>query len=267
MAINPDAESIMAQQEAPAVSSLHVATYNIHKGFSQFNRRVVLHELREQLRNMKPDVVFLQEVQGAHHLHAERHDDWPSEPQCEFLADSIWHDFAYGKNAIYPEGHHGNAILSRYPITRWENVDISAHRVEQRGLLHAEIAVPGWEHRLHCICVHLGLLAHWRRKQLQALREHIERLVPEGEPLIIAGDFNDWRIETRRFFSRELHLREAFEQLHGMPARSYPSRLPLLRLDRIYVRGLRAKSATVHAGHPWSRISDHAPLSATLARA
>ena len=249
------------------MNSLLIATYNIHKGFSQFNQRLVLHELREQLRIMQPDVVFLQEVQGLHELHAEQHEDWPEQSQHEFLAEAMWQDFAYGKNAVYPEGHHGNAILSRFPITRWENVDISAHRFEQRGLLHTEIEIPGWDCKLHCMCVHLGLFARGRRRQLQAVREHIGRLVPADEPLIIAGDFNDWRIEACRFMVRELHLKEAYQQVHGMPARSYPSHLPLLRLDRIYVRGLRVKSAQVHFGRPWSRISDHAPLSAVVSRA
>ena len=39
---------------------LKVATYNIHKGFSPFNRHVVLHELRERLRELNADIVFLQ---------------------------------------------------------------------------------------------------------------------------------------------------------------------------------------------------------------
>lgn len=266
----PHSASSSTTKEAPeqgAIASLNIATYNIHKGFSQFNQRMVMHELRERLRSIKPDVVFLQEVLGTHQLHAERYHDWPEQSQYEFLADSIWHDFAYGKNAVYPEGHHGNAVLSRFPITRWENVDVSAHRFEQRGLLHSEIDIPGWERKLHCVCVHLGLFAQGRRKQLQLLSEHIKRLVPAEDPLIIAGDFNDWRIEACRFLAHELHLKEAFEQVHGMPARSYPATMPVLRLDRIYVRGLRVKSAQVHFGRPWSRISDHAPLSAIVSLA
>lgn len=246
------------------VDSLHVATYNIHKGFSQFNQRLVLPELRDQLRRMRPDLAFLQEVQGEHQTHASRRHDWPAASQYEFLAESIWHDFAYGKNAVYPEGHHGNAILSRFPIVRWENVDISAHRFEQRGLLYCEVEVPGWDIHLHALCVHLGLFARGRRKQLQLLRQHIERLVPPEAPMIIAGDFNDWRVEACRFLLRELHLKEAFQEVHGMPALSYPSHLPVLRLDRIYVRGLNTKTAQVHFGRPWSRISDHAPLTASF---
>lgn len=247
--------------------SLHIATYNIHKGFSNFNRRMMLHELRDQLRIIRPNVVFLQEVLGFHRGFAERYHNWPTESQYEFLADSIWNDFAYGKNASYPEGHHGNAILSQFPITKSENIDVSAHRFEHRGLLHVEIDVPGWHDRLHCVCVHLGLFSRGRKKQLYALRERIERLVPMTEPLIVAGDFNDWRSEAGDLLARGLHMHEAFEHLHGVTARSYPALLPVFRLDRIYIRGLRVKSAEIHRGRPWSKISDHAALSAVMTRA
>jgi endonuclease/exonuclease/phosphatase family metal-dependent hydrolase len=49
-------------------------------------------------------------------------------------------------------------------------------------------------------------------------------------------------------------------------ARSFPSALPLFRLDRIYVRGFHVENAQVHQGRPWSRISDHAVLSAKMVR-
>ena len=247
--------------------TIRIVTYNIHKGFSQFNQRMVLHDLRDQLRGMQADLVFLQEVVGAHELHAEQHENWPDTSQYEFLADSIWEDFAYGKNAVYPEGHHGNAILSRFPIVNWENIDVSAHRFEQRGLLHCEVNVPGWDETLHCVCVHFGLFSQGRRKQLSALRDRIESLVPPQAPLIIAGDFNDWRIEACETLAHQMHLKEAFGATKGRPARSYPSALPMFRLDRIYVRGLHVTTAEVHSGRPWSRISDHAALSATVHRA
>src|SRR5512136_655973 len=135
--------------------NLHVATYNIHKGFSPFKQRMIVHELRDRLRAAGPDLVFLQEVQGLHVYHARRFEEWPEEPQYEFLADSVWPEFAYGRNAVYDHGHHGNAILSRFPIVRVENEDVSAHPFESRGLLHCEIALPGMEPTLHCVCVHL----------------------------------------------------------------------------------------------------------------
>jgi endonuclease/exonuclease/phosphatase family metal-dependent hydrolase len=246
--------------------TLHVATYNIHKGFSHFNRRMVVHELRERLHALGADVIFLQEVLGAHDRHAERFQDWPGQPQYEFLADTIWLDFAYGKNAVYDDGHHGNAILSRYPIVSWENEDVSTNRIERRGLLHCEIRIPGWSVNLHCVCVHLGLFAVGRRKQLKALAKRIEAMVPRDAPLIIAGDFNDWRGHARRILVEELALFEVFELTRGQCARSYPAALPVLRLDRIYVRGFQVRQANVHHGNPWSRISDHAALSATMTR-
>ncbi|MGD9786845.1 MAG: endonuclease/exonuclease/phosphatase family protein [Sulfuricellaceae bacterium] len=245
---------------------LHVATYNIHKGFSHFNLRLVLHDLKEQLHIMRPDVLFLQEVQGTHSRHAKRHAHWPDKSQYEFLATEVYTDFAYGKNAVYPEGHHGNAILSRFPIVNWENEDVSAHPFEQRGMLHCEIAVPGWDQHLHCINVHLALFAQGRRKQFTAIKDRIARMVPEDAPLIIAGDFNDWRAEACHMLAGELDLKEAFGLAQGAPARSFPSALPLFRLDRIYLRGFEVKKAEVHSGEPWSKISDHAALSAVLAR-
>jgi endonuclease/exonuclease/phosphatase family metal-dependent hydrolase len=246
--------------------TLHVATYNIHKGFSFFRQRMVIHDVRDHLRLLNADLVFLQEVQGGHERHSKRFHNWPLQPQTEFLADSVWGDFAYGRNAVYDDGHHGNAILSRYPILRWDNQDISGHRFESRGLLHCEIQIPGWPQVLHCICVHLALTAGHRQRQMRVLQTRIEELVTRSAPLIIAGDFNDWTHHAQQGFARALALREAFECVHGHPARSFPAALPMLQLDRIYVRGFDVKQARVHHGYPWARLSDHAALTSTLSR-
>jgi endonuclease/exonuclease/phosphatase family metal-dependent hydrolase len=149
---------------------------------------------------------------------------------------------------------------------RWDNEDISAHRLERRGLLHCEIDVPGWNQPLHAINVHLGLFKAWRERQLLALATRIERLVPHDAPLIIAGDFNDWTRRASEQLIRSLEVNEVFETYGHGPARSFPALLPVLHLDRIYVRGLRVKLAHVHRGLHWARISDHAALSALLTR-
>lgn len=249
------------------METLHVLTYNIHKGFSQFKRRMALHELRARLLEISPDLVFLQEVVGFHEENAEPHNDWPRLPQYEFLADQVWEDFAYGRNAIADSYHHGNAILSKLPISRWDNEDISMHRLESRGLLHCEIEIPGWHTPLHAINVHLGLLKRWRAQQLTALTTRIERLVPRDAPLIIAGDFNDWTRRASAQLQSALAVREVFESTGNAPARSFPAAMPVLQLDRIYVRGFDVRLAHVHRGRPWAKISDHVALSALLARA
>lgn len=251
--------------------TLKIATYNIHKGLSYFNRRVVLHTLRERLRELDADIVFLQEVQGAHTKHGERYHNYPEGAQHEFIAGEVWPHSVYGKNSVYEAGHHGNAILSRFPIIRSFNTDVSAHRFESRGLLHCEIELPAQQNEtvqrsVHCLCVHFGLFAKGRRSQTSALIEYVHKEIPLGSPLVIAGDFNDWRNQTGKTLASELHIHDVFHLHGGIPARSFPSRLPVLRLDRIYVREFNVLHSNVHFGGDWLRLSDHAALSANLRR-
>nr|WP_290445111.1 MULTISPECIES: endonuclease/exonuclease/phosphatase family protein [unclassified Pseudomonas] len=239
-----------------AVRRLTVLTLNVHKGFTLFNRRFILPELREAVRATGADLVFLQEVHGSHRQHAERHPTWPQAPQYEFLADSMWPQFAYGRNAVYPQGDHGNALLSKFPISAFENLDVSIDGNEQRGLLHCRLEVPG-QTQVHAICVHLGLREAHRQRQVALLLQLLDRLPPDA-PVIVAGDFNDWRLKANA------RLTERLVEAFGRPARSFPARLPLLRLDRIYLRNARASSAGVLANYPWSHLSDHAPLVAQV---
>ena len=247
------------------IGQLRIITLNVHKGLSQFNRRMVIHELREGLRSLSPDLVFLQEVLGLNERHALRFATWPRAPQYEFLAEDRW-QHAYGRNAVYDHGHHGNAVLSRFPILSALNEDVSAHRFEKRGLLHCEVAVPGWPHNLHCLCVHLSLHERGRRKQLDAIAGRLEEIVARGAPVIVAGDFNDWRQRATAILKRGLGMTEVSTSRGGRAARTFPSFLPLLRLDRIYIRGFEVVAAQVHRGAPWSLLSDHLALGADLKR-
>jgi endonuclease/exonuclease/phosphatase family metal-dependent hydrolase len=241
-----------------------IATYNIHKGFSQLKRRMVIHELRERLHGLAADILFLQEVQGAHERHAGRYADWPGKPQHEFIADAAWEAVAYGMTAAYRHGHHGNAVLSRFPILSYENQDISAHAFESRALLHCRMRLGQRGPVLHCVNVHLGLFERGRQWQIRALCERIREKVPRDEALIVAGDFNDWRRRANRTLVEELGVAEVFETFRGRSARTYPSVLPMFRLDRIYARGLRLVDTRVHYAFPWGRLSDHAALAATF---
>jgi endonuclease/exonuclease/phosphatase family metal-dependent hydrolase len=244
--------------------TLKVLTVNAHKGFTVFNRRFILPELRDAVRNEHVDVVFLQEVLGSHEKHSVRFANWPDLPQYEFLADSIWTDFAYGKNAIYPHGHHGNAVLSKFPIVHSENRDVSMDTHEKRGLLHCELALPGRSDRLHVICAHLGLREQHRQRQLLLLERMIETKIPPHDALVIAGDFNDWRMRGHKLMTHRFKLHEVFAGNDGKPARTFPARWPHLRLDRIYVRNAVASNAQVLSRRPWAHLSDHAALMTEL---
>jgi len=242
---------------------LRVVTLNIHKGLSHFNRRMVIHDLRDGLAALDPDVVFLQEVQGLNQRFALRFNTYPVEPQHEFLAGKKWQP-VYGCNAVYDHGHHGNAILSRFPFVSFENQDVSDHRFERRGLLHCVVSVPGWRRNLHLVCVHLSLHERGRSRQLETISGRLEELASRDVPIIVAGDFNDWRRRAHRVLGRGAGLREVFVTADGYAARTFPARYPLLQLDRIYVRNARAHHPVVLPRKPWAHLSDHAPLAAEI---
>ncbi|XAH23648.1 endonuclease/exonuclease/phosphatase family protein [Xylophilus sp. GW821-FHT01B05] len=244
--------------------TVRVLTVNIHKGFTSFNRRFMLHDLRDAVRSVSADVVFLQEVLGTHAKHPNRIANFPPAPHYEFLADSIWSQFAYGRNAVYDNGHHGNALLSKFPIVHHQNHDVSISGPERRGMLHCVLRLPGRATNLHAICVHLGLQEHHRRKQLHLMCELIRKDIPANAPLVVAGDFNDWRSRAHEILRKGAGLREVFVQAEGRAARTFPAKMPVLPLDRIYVRNAVVHAPFVLPRRPWSHLSDHAPLAAEL---
>ncbi len=239
---------------------LKVFSYNIHKGFGWGIRKYTLKEMRDEIRRLQPDLIFLQEVHGRHKAHKKRIVDWPDGSQFEYLAEEIWPHFTYGKNAIYTQGHHGNAILSKFPILEWQNIDISENRFEKRGLLHTIVQTAKNDEPLHAFCVHLGLLEADRQKQLKKMVKRIRASVPEDAPVIIAGDFNDWLKNASRPLIKQLGFREAYHSTHGRYAKTFPSFLPVMQLDRIYFKNLKTKRAVCLTDSPWSYLSDHLPL-------
>ncbi|MCY1699908.1 endonuclease/exonuclease/phosphatase family protein [Lelliottia sp. SL45] len=243
--------------------SLKILTINTHKGFTAFNRRFILPELRDAVRTVGADIVCLQEVMGAHDIHPLHVENWPDTTHYEFLADTMWSDYAYGRNAVYPEGHHGNAVLSRFPIEHYENHDVSVGESEKRGLLYCRIKPPDLAFPVHVGCVHLGLREAHRQAQLQMMTRWVNSL-PDNDPVVIAGDFNDWRQRANRPLKADSGLDEIFTRAHGRPARTFPVSFPLLRLDRIYVKNAHASHPSTLALRGWRHLSDHAPLSAEI---
>lgn len=248
-----------------------VLSLNIHKGFALGPKRLVLSKIRQCLRDSGANIVFLQEVVGANRKHQTLVSSGPSQTQLEYLADTVWTHHAYGKNAIYQHGHHGNAILSELPFVRWDNINASVLSFSQRGFLHGSISYPTSDKapgeqsgNLHLICVHLGLFERERRLQITHLVRHIHQCIPTSEPLILAGDFNDWRKTGHRHLLETLQLTEVHEQTKGHCARTYPAFLPMLAMDRIYVRGAQISFCDSVAGEHWREFSDHRALVADI---
>lgn len=235
---------------------IRVLTVNAHQGLRALRRSAMLAGMRDALRETGADLVFLQEIGVA------AGSAGPGS-QYEVLADTVWPEHAYGRNAVSAGGHHGNALLSRHPIDSWRNVDASVGRAEPRGLLYCVLRIPGFPRALHAVCVHLALTESHRRRQVGRLIELVNEAVPAADPLVIAGDFNDWRERSHRRLTAELGLQEVHAGPGRRPRRSFPARLPCLRLDRIYVRNLGYRGIDV-SRQPWARLTDHVPLAADL---
>lgn len=221
-------------------------TYNIHKGVGPFRSLSVVDRVKLGLKESDSDFLLLQEVVGERQLERAQ-----VERQLEALADSRWPYHAYGKNAVFPTRNHGNAILSSLAIKAFHNQDLTIYPVEKRGVLHCELdwKSPGF----HLCSVHLDLFEYTRSQQVAALVAYLKKAIPPNAPLILGGDFNDWARKVGRTLQAELGLEE-------YSAPSFPSWAPILRLDRLYVRGIKVQNFGVLKGDPWNQLSDHLPL-------
>ena len=236
------------------MNTLRVATYNIHKGVQGMGprRRLEIHNLGHAVEQLDADIVCLQEVRKVHSREAEFFTRWPDMPQADFLAPEGY-EAVYRTNAYTKHGEHGNAMLSRWPVVAHQHEDMSDHRFEQRGLLHAEVTVHGVS--IHVVVVHLGLIRASRVRQLEQLKRFIEREVPASQPLVVAGDFNDWGSLVRRSLGGA-----GLVALEQASMATFPSRLPIVQLDHIYARNLVPVGLHVPRGRNWWRMSDHLPL-------
>ena len=102
--------------------------------------------------------------------------------------------------------------------------------------------------------VHLGLIRRSRMLQLASLQHYIQTNLAPDAPLVLAGDFNEWRSG----FAAGLNL--VGLRAWPVPHATFPSRLPLVQLDHVFARGLVPQSLTVPRGSVWWRMSDHLPL-------
>lgn len=209
---------------------------------------------------LNADVICLQEVRRINHKEAAYFTHWPELPQADFLAPPGY-EAVYRTNAFTKHGEHGNALLSRFPVTAHAHEDMSDHRFEQRGLLHATLHVEG--QHVHVIVVHLGLIASSRQRQLAQLSQYIERDIPKKDALIVAGDFNSPIAPVRwaqgAMGSSKQDARKPLQHaLKGHP--TFPSRLPIVQLDHVFSRHAKIISVSVPQGPDWARMSDHLPL-------
>jgi endonuclease/exonuclease/phosphatase family metal-dependent hydrolase len=276
------------------VKSLTVVSYNIHKGVSAIKRTPSINDIALSMQSLAPDIICLQEVVGETKKISLKNSVFTANPkitsdieknfdsvesdnlikpnkklsQYAIIAGNDYLTQCYGKNAEKKNGHHhGNALISSLKIKKWCNLNISTNKFEQRGCLHGEFEFSretAKSQSLHALCVHLDLLERGRMRQLHYIIEYIESEISREDPLVLAGDFNDWNDQATRILSSHLGVKEVFLDLFGSHALTFPSRLPLLKLDRIYTRGLIASYARVLNEPIWRSRSDHVPIVAVF---
>ena len=212
------------------------------------------------LRHYDAEVVLLQEVDDgaprSAHLDLGR----------ELAAAGGYSHLAIGHNVSLRKGRYGNATLSRFPILRERNIDLTIGRRKRRGCQHTtlEVASPARERRLEVFNLHLGLSAVERQRQVGMLvrTRELEELEPHA-PCLVAGDFNDWRSLLLPVFTEALDFRCATLLKGDSNAclRTYPSFAPRGALDRIYYRGpLRLHDVRVGRLDVSRVASDHLPV-------
>ncbi len=233
---------------------IRVVTYNIHRAIG-VDRRFRPERILEILDSYDPDVVMLQEVdEGA-----------PRSRELD-LAREIARALNYGHVAIghnveLRKGRYGNATLSRLPILRERNIDLTIGLRKRRGCQHTTIALDA-RRSLEAFNLHLGLSARERDDQVGLLLRSAEfTRIAAGVPCLVAGDFNDWRFRLHPIFTEGLAFRSATDLQGGGALATYPSFFPQGSLDRIYFRGKLRLLTARRCRLGVSRVaSDHLPV-------
>jgi endonuclease/exonuclease/phosphatase family metal-dependent hydrolase len=232
-----------------------VLSYNIHRAIG-VDRLFRPERIANIIRYYEPDVVLLQEV-----------DDGVPRSKGLNLATELagalgFEHYKLGANVSLRKGTYGNATLSRFPIVRERNIDLTIGSKKRRGCQHTTLAIDE-ERTLEVFNLHLGLSARERDQQAGLLvRSHEFPGLEEGPPCIVAGDFNDWRSRLRPIFTEVFCFDCASEGILGstLPMRTYPSFSPRGALDRFYYRDLELVRAR-RCRLALSKVaSDHLPI-------
>jgi endonuclease/exonuclease/phosphatase family metal-dependent hydrolase len=240
---------------SPTRTEAVFVSYNVHSCRGT-DGRVDADRVGAVIRDLNADVVGLQEVDC-------RFRDAEGKDQLTRLAEVTGSKAIPGPTIRAQGGFYGNGILTRQPAIDVIQTSLSYRRREPRGMMDVILDVGGA--RVRVIVTHFGLLARERRHQvdvvLNILQSEQDVTTPPRtfDALVLAGDFNEWRPNS-------VTLARLHEALGRAPAvRTFPSRLPLLALDRIWVRPREALVDSMAVKTKTARVaSDHLPVRAVL---
>lgn len=240
-------------------ASLRVMSYNIHS-CRGMDGKVRPERIARVVNAFDPDVVAVQEV-DAHRASSGSLD------QAHRIADHLRMEHVFQTMLEEKEEGYGIAVFSKHPFKRLQSglLTPAGRRREGRGAICLRI-LPKGRRPFTLINTHFGLGRRERREQVDTLLgDKWLAGVPDNELLVLCGDFNSLpgsevhvrlRARLREVWTRRGDLR---------PRAGFPSMLPVLRLDHIFV----SPHFTVdHVDVPrtaTARVaSDHLPLCVEL---
>ncbi len=239
---------------------LRLLTYNIHRAIG-LDRRFRPERIEKIISDHDPDIVLLQEVDEG--VPRSRELNMGKE-----IAEQLGYThYAIGHNVSLRKGRYGNATLSRYPIMRERNIDLTIGNRKRRGCQHTTIQIDGAgsDNQLEVFNLHLGLTPLERQRQAGLIMRSSEfSKLDLHTPCIVAGDFNDWLSHLRALFVEGMAFRCATDRetrMRTISMKTYPSFSPRGGLDRVFYRGsLRLKSVSKCLHKPAKVASDHLPV-------
>ncbi len=235
-------DPLEALRSAPADRCVRVATYNTHQWVGMDGRRDIDRVL-SVIRSLDADLIALQEVLLPWAGFTRRH-----------LARETGLRVIPGRTLYRKDAEYGNALLSALPVREVRLLDLTVPPFEPRGAILASLTLGNLQATV--TATHLGM------RQRERVRQ-ISRLMPEAGSVeglsVLLGDINEWNP-----WSPVMGILRAAFGSQAAP-KSFPSRLPVLALDRILVRPpvLDGPPCAIRSGAARA-ASDHLPLEAGL---
>ena len=234
---------------AAVVSSVRVVTYNIHTCVG-VDRRYDPGRIGAVLCEIDADIACLQEV-GVRRRIGRQADQWAYLGQvtgCRVITAA----------SVREHGRRfGNAILTRFPVLAAYSIDLTVAGHPPRSAIDADLLAG--DRVLRVIATHFGLRAAERRLQANRLMAALGR--PQtanrspADAVLLMGDLNEWRGRAGAIRSLDRRLGRS------AAARTFPSWMPMLPLDRIYADGPAVLRDVCVYRSPLTRLaSDHLPL-------
>lgn len=240
----------MTEKHLPAVeanNSFSVASYNIHR-FVGVDGKFDPERIARVVRELGAEIVGLQEIDSQFYKHNNSN-------QVKCLAEVSGLEVTLGPTRRSDNGHYGNGLLTSFPVKEVRRIDLSVYGREPRGALDVDLLVRG--ETIRVIVAHLGLGIVERRRQIRRL---LDIFCSEQDRMeIMLGDFNEWipvgypLCRVHNVFGKSPSLR------------TFPSFLPVLCLDRIWIRPIDTLVQMKTHRTLLSRVaSDHLPVKAVI---